>query len=191
MDYASFSAHKFHGPKGVGIAFIKKGAPIRPFVHGGGQERGLRSGTQNVPGIVGAAKAMELAVENLESTMKHMERLRRKLAEGLRKLGAHIITPLDVSLPNTLSVSFSNLRGSTLQNLLSSHGIFVSTSSACTSKDENLSHVLTAMGIDRRIAQGAIRISLCRYNTEEEVNYFLEKTGEILSFLGINENNRR
>lgn len=191
VDYASFSAHKFHGPKGVGIAFIKKGAPIRPFVHGGGQERGLRSGTQNVPGIVGAAKAMELAVENLESTMKHMERLRRKLAEGLRKLGAHIITPLDVSLPNTLSVSFSNLRGSTLQNLLSSHGIFVSTSSACTSKDENLSHVLTAMGIDRRIAQGAIRISLCRYNTEEEVNYFLEKTGEILSFLGINENNRR
>ncbi|PLV55540.1 cysteine desulfurase family protein [Thermotoga sp. SG1] len=191
VDYASFSAHKFHGPKGVGIAFIKKGAPIRPFVHGGGQERGLRSGTQNVPGIVGAAKAMELAVENLESAMEHMERLRRKLAEGLRKLGAHIITPLDISLPNTLSVSFPNLRGSTLQNLLSSHDIFVSTSSACTSKDENLSHVLTAMGIDRRIAQGAIRISLCRYNTEEEVNYFLEKTGEILSFLGINENNRR
>ncbi|MCD6551010.1 cysteine desulfurase family protein [Thermotoga sp.] len=191
VDYASFSAHKFHGPKGVGIAFIKKGAPIRPFIHGGGQEKGLRSGTQNVPGIVGAARAMELAVENLESVIEHMEKLRRKLVEGLKKLGAYIITPLDVSLPNTLSVSFPNLRGSTLQNLLSSHNIFVSTSSACTSRDERLSHVLEAMGIDRKIAQGAIRISLCRYNTEEEVDYFLEKMGEIMSFFGINENNHR
>ncbi|ADA67201.1 Cysteine desulfurase [Thermotoga petrophila RKU-10] len=191
VDYASFSAHKFHGPKGVGITYVRKGVPIRPLIHGGGQERGLRSGTQNVPGIVGAARAMEIAVEELSEAAKHMEKLRSKLVSGLMNLGAHIITPLEVSLPNTLSVSFPNIRGSTLQNLLSGYGIYVSTSSACTSKDERLSHVLDAMGVDRRIAQGAIRISLCKYNTEEEVDYFLKKIEEILSFLDLTGNNRR
>ncbi|PLV60078.1 cysteine desulfurase family protein [Thermotoga sp. KOL6] len=190
IDYASFSAHKFHGPKGVGIAYIRKGVPIRPFVHGGGQEKGLRSGTQNVPGIVATAYAMKFAVEELDSAVSHMKRLREKLVMGLKEIGAYIITPLDISLPNTLSVSFPGLKGSTLQNLLSGYNIYVSTSSACTSRDENLSHVLKAMNVDPKIARGAIRISLCKYNTEEEVNYFLEKLREILSFLDINGNNR-
>lgn len=190
VDYATFSAHKFHGPKGVGFAYIRRGVPIRPLIHGGGQERGFRSGTQNVPGIVATALALKLAIEELEDSIAKMKRLRDKLVEGLRKLGAHIITPLEISLPNTLSVAFPPYRGSLIQNLLSGYGVYVSTTSACTSKDEHLSHVLKAMNVDPKIAQSAIRISLSKFTTEEEIDFFLEKMKEILDLLKISSENR-
>ena len=183
VDLASFSAHKLHGPKGVGFAYIKLGVPIVPLLEGGGQERGMRSGTQNVPGIVGLGKAFQLAWEELETSIEKMERFRRMIAEKVQKLGGVIITPLDESISNTLSVSFPGIRGSVLVNALSSEGIFVSTGSACSSREGISSHVLKALNLDSLIAEGAIRISLSKMNTEDEIKRFLEKLEEIVKYL--------
>ncbi|HIP92435.1 MAG TPA: cysteine desulfurase [Thermotoga sp.] len=183
VDLASFSAHKFHGPKGVGFAYIKLGVPIIPLLDGGGQERGMRSGTQNVPGIVGLGKAFQLAWEELETSIEKMERLRRMIAEKIQKLGGVVITPLDESISNTLLVSFPGIIGSVLANALSSENIFVSTGSACSSREGIASHVLKALNIDPLIAEGAIRISLSKMNTEDEIKRFLEKLEEIVKYL--------
>ena len=183
VDLASFSAHKFHGPKGVGFAYVRLGVPIVPLLEGGGQERGMRSGTQNVPGIVGLGKAFQLAWEELDESIDKMENFRRMIAEKVQKLGGVVITPLEDSISNTLSVSFPGIRGSVLVNALSSEGIFVSTGSACASREGISSHVLKALNLDPLIAEGAIRISLSKMNTEDEIKSFLEKLEEIVKYL--------
>ena len=182
-DFLVLSAHKFHGPKGVGLLYAKEGKIPFPLITGGGQEKGLRSGTQNVPGIVGMAKAAELAVKNLEENIEKMRRFQRLIAEKVQTLGGVIITPMDRSLPNTLTVSFPGILGHHLLNALSLEGVYVSTHSACSSS-ESTSHVLDAMGVKGKIALGAIRISTSRMTTEEEIHFFLEVLEKVLNFLG-------
>lgn len=172
--FASFSAHKFHGPKGVGITFINKGSPLRPLITGGGQERGMRSGTQNVPGIVAASLSMERAVQLSPDTNDRLSRYKERLKVEVEKLGGRINSPLK-SISNTLNVSFPGIRSEVLANFLSREGVFVGTSSACSSRNDGGQYVLDSMGLDSRIATSAIRISMSRFTTDEDIEIIVEK----------------
>ncbi|AKI97935.1 cysteine desulfurase family protein [Kosmotoga pacifica] len=182
-DFASFSAHKFHGPKGVGILYVRRGTPLRPLLTGGGQERGMRSSTQNVPGIVGTAIALERAIEKLSATERKLKELREMIAKSVLKLGGVINTPLDRSISNTINISIPGIKGETLVNALSEEGICVGTSSACSSRSDGGQYVLKAMKVPEEVAESAIRVSMSRYTTEAEVKDFINKLKEIVSFL--------
>ena len=182
---ASFSAHKFHGPKGVGITYKKEGIRIFPYLTGGSQERSMRGGTQNTAGIIGSALAMKKAYDNLED-MKRIDALRHFMAEKITHMGGIIATPLDNSVPNTLAVIFEGVRADSIVSALSDEGIFVSTSSACSSKSSSSDRVLHRMGYTEKQAQGNIRISLSHLNNGKEVDYFLEKLKNVLNFLKFN-----
>ena len=182
-DFLVLSAHKFHGPKGIGLLYAREGRIPFPLITGGEQERGFRAGTQNVPGIVGMARAAELAVKDLEKNIEKMRKFQKLIAEKVETLGGVIITPLNNSLPNTITASFPGILGHHLLNALSLEKIYVSTHSACSSS-ESTSHVLEAMGIKGKIALGAIRISTSRMTTEEEISFFLETLEKVLKFLG-------
>jgi cysteine desulfurase len=184
-DMASFSAHKFHGPKGVGISYKKEGIRIFPYLTGGSQERGMRGGTQNTAGIIGSALAMKKAYDNLED-MKRIDTLRHFMAEKITQMGGIIATPLDNSVPNTLAVIFEGVRADSIVSALSDEGIFVSTSSACSSKSSSSNRVMHQMGYTEKQAQGNIRISLSHLNNGKEVDYFLEKLKNVLNFLKFN-----
>ncbi len=184
-DMASFSAHKFHGPKGVGISYKKEGIRIFPYLTGGSQERGMRGGTQNTAGIIGSALAMKKAYDNLED-MKRIDTLRHFMAEKITQMGGIIATPLDNSVPNTLAVIFEGVRADSIVSALSDEGIFVSTSSACSSKSSSSNRVMHQMGYTEKQAQGNIRISLSHLNNAKEVDYFLEKLKNVLNFLKFN-----
>ncbi|HCZ07396.1 MAG: cysteine desulfurase [Thermotogota bacterium] len=179
-DFLVLSAHKFHGPKGVGVLYVKEDTPLVPMITGGGQERGMRSGTQNVPGIVGAAKAAENAMKLYAEAVERMRTHQHVIAEGVKRLGGVVITPLDNSLPNTVMISFPGIAGQHLVNALSAEGIYVSTHSACGSKKPS-SHVLRAMKLDPLIERGAVRISTSRYTEDEEIKRFLEVLEEVTS----------
>ena len=183
-DLLSLSAHKIYGPKGVGALYVRKGFSLSPLLHGGPHERRLRAGTENVPGIVGLGKACEIASMEMEEEGKRLRSLRNRILEGLKKDGVQFIlnTPVDdpeESLPGTLNISFAGIEGEALLQALDLEGIAVSTGSACESGSIDPSHVLFAMGISRMLAKGAIRISLGRGNTQEEI----DKVIEILSKL--------
>ncbi|MCD6253899.1 MAG: cysteine desulfurase [Thermotogae bacterium] len=179
-DFLALSAHKFHGPKGVGLLYVKEGTPLVPLITGGGQEGGMRSGTQNVPGAVGMAKAAEKALQAYEAAVAKMRKHQRRIADAVKALGGVVITPLDNALPNTLQISFPGIAGQHLVNALSSEEIYVSTHSACGSKKRG-SHVLKAMKLDPLIERGAIRISTSRYTTDEEIDRFLEVLERVVS----------
>jgi cysteine desulfurase len=182
-DLASFSSHKFHGPKGVGILFKKERTRIFPFITGGSQERGMRGGTQNVPGIIGTALALEKSFEHLEY-MKEIRNLRDFMALEIEKMGGKILTPIsEKSVPNTLAVFFEGVRGDIIVNALSDEEIFVSTSAACSSKGVSGSKVMKALGYDNEQSKGMIRISLSYLNNREETEIFLNKLKNILVFL--------
>jgi len=175
VDYLSFSAHKFHGPKGVGGLYMKKGKELLPLLHGGSQMGGLRSGTLNVPGIVGMGKAMELAVDALDFEMTEVRELRDRLEDELLKIpDTFVVTPREKRTPNTILISFRGIEGEAMLWDLNCAGIAASTGSACASEDLESNPVMEAIGADADLAHTAIRFSLSRYTTPEEIDYTIE-----------------
>jgi len=185
VDLLSISAHKIYGPKGVGAIYIRKGTRITPWSHGGSHERARRAGTENVPSIVGLAKAVEIAYRDMEEQSKHL----RNLSEAFYKKLAQAIPDvflngdLEKRIPNTLNLSFKAVEGESIILSLDLKGVAVSTGSACASGSLEPSHVLSAMGIAPEIAQAAIRFSFGRENTMEDVEYVVEILPEIVSRL--------
>ncbi len=175
-DLLAFSGHKFYGPKGVGALYIRKGVEIVPIMQGGHHENGMRPGTVNVPAIVGMARALRLATEEVEETAARLGALREELASGIMERidGVRRNGSAERSLPNVLNLSFEGAEGEALLLALDVAGVAVSTGSACTSGSLEPSHVLMAMGIPPRIAQCSLRFSLGRYNRAEEIDYVLD-----------------
>jgi cysteine desulfurase len=176
VDLYSISAHKIHGPKGVGALFIRKGTIIKPLLTGGGHERNRRSGTENVPGIVGFGEAARIARENLDNEIAHMSKLRDRLETGLKSRisSIHVNAENAPRLPNTSNIMVDFAEGEGLVISLDLKGIAVSTGSACSSGSLEPSHVLTAIGKTPDEAHGSLRFSLNAMNTEEDVDYVLE-----------------
>jgi cysteine desulfurase len=172
VDLFTFSAHKFHGPKGMGALFGRRGLRLRPFLVGGGQERGRRGGTENVPGIVGLGRAAELAAAHLPAMAAQVRALRDRLETGIleRVPEARVNGAGAERVPNTSFISFRGIEGEALFLKLSDRGVCVSTGSACTTGQREPSHVLRAMGAEPEWAQGTVRFSLSRYSTEAEVD---------------------
>ncbi len=171
IDLMSFASHKFHGPKGAGGLYVRRGQRFRPLLIGGPQERGRRGGTENVPGIVGMGKAAELAREALPQMARvsqMRDRLEREILTGIND--AHVNGRTDQRLPNTTNIGFARLEAEAILLLLSEQGVCASAGAACSSGSLEPSHVLRAMRIDERIAHGAVRFSLSRYTTDEEVD---------------------
>jgi cysteine desulfurase len=185
VDMLSISGHKIYGPKGVGAIYIRKGTRLIPWSHGGSHERSRRAGTENIPGIVGLAKAVEIAHREIEEQSRHLgnltETFYRKLTQAIPDvfLNGH----LEKRIPNTLSLSFKAVEGESIILSLDLKGVAVSTGSACASGSLEPSHVLSAMGIAPEIAQSAIRFSFGRDNTMEDVDYVVEILPEIVSRL--------
>lgn len=175
VDFLSVSGHKIHGPKGVGALYVRKGVHLPAMILGGGQERGRRSGTENVPGIAGFGKACELAYQDPEKENQRMERVKSYLLQGIREEipDIRVNTP-EESVPSVLNVSFLGTRGEVILHTLEQDKIYVSTGSACSSHKKGQSHVLRAMGLTPEETEGAIRFSFSRYNTEEEMDQVLD-----------------
>ena len=175
VDYLTFSAHKFHGPKGVGALYIKKGKELIPLLHGGSQMGGYRSGTLNVAGIVGMGKAMEAAVDALDFEMHDVKELRDHLEDELLKIeDTFVVTPREKRTPNTLLISFRGIEGESMLWDLNQAGIAASTGSACASEDLESNPVMEAIGAEADLAHTAVRFSLSRYTTKEEIDYTIE-----------------
>ena len=185
IDLLSMSGHKFHGPKGIGVLYIRKGVRIDNFMHGGAQERSKRAGTENLAAIVGMGKAIELATQNLEANAAHMTRLRDKLIGGILeripdvRLNGH---PTN-RLPNNCNVSVRYIEGEALLLRLDLAGVAGSSGSACTSGSLDPSHVLLAIGLPHEIAHGSLRLSLSNTTTEEEIDYVLDTLPGIVKSL--------
>ena len=174
-DYMTFSAHKFHGPKGVGGLFVKKGAPLVPLLHGGEQMGGKRAGTVNVPGLVGMGLAMEMAVDGLNYEITEVRRLKDKLEDSLLKIPeVLIIGQREHRIPNTILIGIRGVEGEAMLWDLNKKGIAASTGSACASEDLEANPILTAVGAGPDLAHTAIRLSLSRFTTEQEVDHVIE-----------------
>ena len=174
IDLLSLSAHKFNGPKGVGALYVRKDILLDPLSRGGGQERGLRPGTEDVAGIVGLARALELSVEELPQKTGHLQALRDRLIEGLLRMSDVVLNGHpSARLPGNVNVSFNYIEGEALLLGLDLEGIAASSGSACTSGSLEPSHVLLAMGLDHQIARGSLRLSLGRGNSDADVDYLL------------------
>lgn len=177
IDALSLSAHKIYGPKGIGALYIRRGLKIGTLIHGGAQERGRRAGTENVPGIVGLAKAMELAYTDFEEKNERIKTLRDKLIKGVlesvpySKLNGDAVN----RLVNNVNIGFEFVEGESLLLLLDMHGVAASSGSACTSGSLDPSHVLLALGLPHEKAHGSLRLTLGESTTEEEIDYVLEK----------------
>jgi cysteine desulfurase len=175
VDYLTFSAHKFHGPKGVGALYMKNGKELMPLLHGGSQMGGHRSGTLNVAGIVGMGKAMEEAVDALDFEMSDIRELRDEFEDALLEIkDTFVVTPRNKRTPNTILISFRGIEGESMLWDLNRAGIAASTGSACASEDLEANSVMEAIGADEDLAHTAIRFSLSRYTTKEELDYTLE-----------------
>ncbi len=185
VDMLSLSGHKLHGPKGIGALFIRKGTKFSPFLMGGHQERGRRAGTENVASIVGLGKACEFVATKLEEENTRVKALRDKLETALVKTIPNAFINGDVAhrLPNTTSISFEYVEGESILLLMDEHEIAASSGSACTSGSLEPSHVLRAMGVPFTAAHGSIRFSLSIYNTEEEIDFIIDKMPPIIERL--------
>ena len=178
VDFLTVSAHKFHGPKGVGAMYVKKGTLIPALILGGGQERGYRSGTENVPGIAGLGKATELMQQEMESGHDTMKACRTRLLDAISDQVDDIIinSPLDdTGADSVLNISFLGVRGEVLLHVLEEDGIYVSTGSACSSNHKGQSHVLQAMGRTPKEIEGAVRFSFSRYNRPEDMDIVADR----------------
>ena len=176
VDMLSLSGHKFGGPKGIGALYLKKGVRIPPMLHGGGHERGLRSGTENVAGAVGLAAALRLAVDKMEQNMKYVAALRDRLIEGLSRIPYSRLTGDPINrLPGSVSYVFECVEGESLVLNLDLAGICASSGSACSSGSLDPSHVLLALGLPHEIAHGSLRLTLSEQNTREEIEYLIEQ----------------
>ena len=184
VDMLSVSGHKFHGPKGVGFLYCRKGVPLQVFLEGGAQERNRRAGTENMAGICGLAAALEDACKNLEKNSAHITALRDKLVDGVKDIELCTINgDLERHLPGTLNMCFEGIEGEGLILLLDQKGICASSGSACTSGSLDPSHVLLAMGVPVESAHGSLRISFSEYNTGEEVDIIIESIHEVVDYL--------
>lgn len=182
IDLVSLSAHKIRGPKGIGALFVRRGTHLQPQLLGGGQEAGLRSGTENVPGIVGLGVAARLAWEERAEAVAHMSKLKARLRDRILAEIPDTVAngPKERGAPHILNISFGGLRGEVLLHALEERGIYVSTGSACSSHHAPGSHVLAAMRLPPALRDGAIRFSLAPTNTEEEIDYTVECLKEIV-----------
>ena len=185
IDLLSASGHKIHGPKGVGFLYLDSQARIKPLILGGGQQNGLRSGTDNVPGVAGMALAAKKIYQNLEENVAHMYRLRKQLAEGLAALDQVVLHGMEgeEGAPHILNASFLGIRSEVLLHTLEDRGIYVSAGSACSSHKRAGSPTLTAVGCSRAEMESAVRFSFCESNTEEEIQETLAVLGEVLPLL--------
>jgi cysteine desulfurase len=186
LDMLSLSAHKIHGPKGVGALYIKKGLVIKPFIEGGGQERGLRSGTENLPGASGFGVAAQVILSNMNEKVNNVNKIKESFIEKLKEIeGVFINSPLDdIHIGNILSVSFEGVRGEVLLHALEDYKIYVSTGSACSSKkSSHNNYVLPFLGIKEALAEGTIRFSFSYLNNLTEVDYTIDALKKILPFL--------
>ncbi len=183
-DLMSFSAHKFYGPRGVGGLYMRRGLRLPALIHGGGQERGLRSGTENVAGAVGMAVALKEAVRDMEGESERLAALRDRLLDGLSRLPCTKVTgDRTHRLPGTASLVFEGVEGEALLLHLDARGIRASSGSACSSATLDPSHVLLAIGLPHEVAHGSLRLTLGRENTEEDVDYILEQVPQVVEDL--------
>lgn len=184
IDMLSLSAHKFHGPKGIGLLFAKSNIQLTSLIRGGGQERGKRAGTENLPGIIGLAVALKDAQENMQQNTAYITGLRDALRNGLDKIdGASFNGSREHCLPGTVNYSFQGVNGEALLSLLSNEGICCSSGSACSAGSLEPSHVLLALGLSHETAQSALRFSLCEYNTMDEIQTIITKVTEAVNRL--------
>lgn len=184
IDMLSLSAHKFHGPKGIGILYAKHGIPLTNLIEGGAQERGKRAGTENLPAIMGMAAALQEATEHMDKTAAKLIPLRDRLIEGLTEIPHTILNGDPIwRLPNNVHVCFEGIEGESLLLLLNNKGIFASSGSACTSGSLDPSHVLLAIGRPHEIAHGSLRLSLSGENTMEEIETIIKTTKESVTYL--------
>lgn len=184
IDMLSLSAHKFHGPKGIGLLFAKSSIQLTSLIRGGGQERGKRAGTENLPGIIGLAAALKDAQENMQANTAYITGLRDALRNGLDKIdGASFNGNREHCLPGTINYSFQGINGEALLSLLSNEGICCSSGSACSAGSLEPSHVLLALGLSHETAQSALRFTLCEYNTMDEVQTIITKVTEAVNRL--------
>ena len=184
IDMLSLSAHKFHGPKGIGLLFAQSSIQLKSLIRGGGQERGKRAGTENLPGIIGLAVALKDAQEHMQQNTAYITGLRDALRNGLDKIdGASFNGSREHCLPGTINYSFRGINGEALLSLLSNEGICCSSGSACSAGSLEPSHVLLALGLSHEMAQSALRFSLCEYNTMDEVRIIITKVTEAVNRL--------
>ena len=184
IDMLSISAHKFHGPKGVGALYARKGIFLSNVIEGGAQEKGKRGGTENLPAIVGMAVALKDACDNIENNSKYVSNLRDRLIDGLKKIPHSKINGDEVKrVPNNVNICFEGIEGESLLLLLDMEGISASSGSACTSGSLDPSHVLLSIGLPHEVAHGSLRLSLSEENTVEEVDYVLEKVPQVVELL--------
>jgi len=184
IDMLSLSAHKFHGPKGAGVLYVKKGITLTNIIEGGAQERGKRAGTENVPAIVGMAEAFNEACAHIDENAEKLTMLRDKIIAGLLNIPHSVLNGDHIRrLPGNINLCFEGIEGESLLLLLDAKGIMASSGSACTSGSLDPSHVLLAIGRPHEIAHGSLRLSLCEYNTEEEADYIIEKVPEVVEYL--------
>ncbi len=184
IDMLSLSAHKFHGPKGVGALYVRKTLPLRSLIEGGAQERGKRAGTENLPGIAGMAAALYEATAHLDESGKRIAAMRDRLIEGLSKVPHSCLNGDRVHrLPGTVNFCFEGIEGESLLLLLDDRGIAASSGSACTSGSLDPSHVLLSLGLPHEVAHGSLRLSIGNYNTMEEMDYIVKNVPEIVQYL--------
>ena len=184
IDMLSISSHKFHGPKGAGALYVRKGIPILNLIEGGAQERGKRAGTENVPAIVGMAAALKESCESLDKNFNYVKSLRNMIAGELSKIPhSKINGDLERGLAGTLNMCFEGIEGESLLLLLDDRGISASSGSACTSGSLDPSHVLLALGLPHEVAHGSLRISLSEYNTKEEAEHIIKNVPEVVEYL--------
>ena len=184
MDLLSLSAHKFHGPKGVGALYARKGIPLESVIYGGAQERGRRAGTENLPAILGMAAALEESCAHMEERARTLTLLRERLIDGLSQI-PHAVLNGDRArrLPGNVSFCFEGIEGESLLLLLDDRGIRASSGSACTSGSLDPSHVLLALGRPHEIAHGSLRLTLSHENTQEDVDAVIRAVTEVVAYL--------
>ena len=184
IDMLSLSGHKFHGPKGSGVLYARKGIPLVNIIEGGAQERGKRAGTENLPAIVGMAAALQEACDHIDENAAKVSALRDKLIAGLSKIPHSALNGDPVHrLPGNVNFCFEGIEGESLLLLLDAKGICASSGSACTSGSLDPSHVLLAIGRPHEVAHGSLRLSLCEWNTEEEVDIILQEVPKVVEYL--------
>ena len=184
IDMLSLSAHKFHGPKGIGVLYARQGVPLTSLIEGGAQERGKRAGTENLPAIMGMAAALEDACAHIDENARKVSALRDRLIAGLSRIPHSVLNGDPVNrLPGNVSFCFEGIEGESLLLLLDAKGICASSGSACTSGSLDPSHVLLAIGRPHEVAHGSLRLSLCEWNTDEDVNRILAAVPEVVAYL--------
>ena len=184
IDLLSLSAHKINGPKGSGALYIRRGLGLRPVIEGGGQERNRRSGTENVAGIVGLGQAAQLAMETMEEESARLKALAKKLTDGVLQIPETILTgDPENRLPGACSFAISAIEGESLVLYLDMEGICTSTGSACSTGSLDPSHVLMTIGLSHEVSHGSLRVTLGRFNTEEEVDYIIETLPKVVEKL--------